>query len=69
MHVFMQIRVHKNAAYFATSPAYFDFVRVAFFFLLFGRVFSGGLIDIWVKTLSYQSIYNVTLIKQKTQTF
>ena len=40
----MQIRVLKNAAYFATSPAYFGCVRVAFF-LLFGRFFPGGLIS------------------------
>ena len=30
----MQIRVHKNAAYFAISPAYFGYVRVAFFYFL-----------------------------------
>ena len=41
MHVFMQIRVHKNAAYFDTLPAYFGYVRVAFFVLLFGSVVLG----------------------------
>ena len=34
MHVFMQIRVHKNAAYFATSSAYFGHVRIACFYFL-----------------------------------
>ena len=42
MHVFMQIRIHKNGANFATSPAYFGYVRVAFF-LIFGCVFPEGL--------------------------
>ena len=40
MHVFIQIRVQKNAAYFATSPAYFGYVRIAFV-LLFDLVFWG----------------------------
>ena len=30
----MQIRVHKNVAYFATSPANFGYVRIAFFYIL-----------------------------------
>ena len=41
-HVFMQIKVHKNATYFATLPAYFGYVRIAVF-LFFGRIFPGGL--------------------------
>ena len=34
MYVFTQIRVHKNAAYFATSPAYFGYICGAFFYFL-----------------------------------
>ena len=45
MHVFMQIRLYKNAAYFATSPAYFGYVHIAFFFSL-AAFFQGDCIDV-----------------------
>ena len=64
MPVFIQLKVHKNAAYFATSPAYFGYVCVAFF--SFWQHFSRGQVCMYTHTRTAISRY---VIKQVLKRF